>query len=189
MWKFLEIIPPTLWYTSSIFKAICDAIFEQFNPIYQLFLLVINNASPIEYSQFTDLIAKDRGITKLTNETDQSYLYRVRYAFKFLNQSFTKSGIEEIIKKIFPTHHINIRELYKENFILGDTEEKLGITTIINSSFQKYYFIIEIDELNEEEKVYLKEILEIYTPAHVGFQINNYNNTNDFLYSNKDGSC
>ncbi|MGL4562251.1 MAG: hypothetical protein ACRCVW_00130 [Brevinema sp.] len=173
MWNFLNVCLPKLAQTSKIFANICHSFYEQFDPINRLVDDLIKNSFPILTSPFLDKIAIDRGITRIKNESLKSYHYRIRYAYHFLKNSSRINGIEQLIRTIIPNKTFHIRELYLENFILGDEKEQLGINTIINSSDQKFYFVIDIHDLTNEESEYLEEIIHLYRPAHVQFRINN----------------
>ncbi|MGL4393998.1 MAG: hypothetical protein ACRCS8_02090 [Brevinema sp.] len=173
MWDFLKITKPKLAITSKNFEHICQSIFASFADIWSLIKNIIRNASPINGSPFFDQIARDRGIKRIKNESLHAYQARIRYAFKFLKYSSTLQGITDIISTVIPNKSFTIRELYQENFILGDPTEELGITTIINSSQQRFYFVVDIHDLTDDEEIYLDEIIRLYRPAHVQFRINN----------------
>lgn len=116
--------------------------------------------------------AKERCIYKIQEESNNSYKNRVLNAYQFLKYSSTSIGIKDVISNAI-SKSFEIRELYQENFILGNSSEKLGINTKLHTSLSSYFFLVEfIQPLTVKEKYYLEKIIDLYKPAHVGFRIN-----------------
>lgn len=157
--------------TSKIFVSIFSAIALSFQNTY-FYAEEVLKTYFIQSEQNIEEYAKDRGISRIRNESSRSFQNRVLGAYSFMKNSSSKIGIENILKS-FTEKSFMIRELYQENFVLGNKEEKLGETTLLQSSLASYYFVVEFDNpLTVEEKRYLTEIIESYKPAHMGFHLN-----------------
>lgn len=159
-----------LYQTSLVFRTLFTAIALQFNGLAEAGTTLAKQAFP-QYTNWITAIANDRGIVRIAGESDQAYKNRVIYAFEFQRNSSTFAGITSLIQRITDKPFM-IRELYKETWILGDPKELLGITTILGSPLDRFFFIVEFTEkIEETEKTYIENILNIYKPAHTGFRI------------------
>lgn len=159
-----------LYQTSLVFKTLFIAIALQFNGLAEAGTTLTKQAFP-QYTNWITAIANDRGIVRIAGESDQAYKNRVIYAYEFQRNSSTFTGITSLIQRITDKPFL-IRELYKETWILGDLKEPLGITTILGSPLDRFFFIVEFQTvLTNEEKTYITNVLSIYKPAHTGFRI------------------
>lgn len=157
--------------TSNNFVAIFTAIAGAFDSLRD-FSIAMLESHFIQSKSSERLFAEERGIEKIKNESILSFQKRVLNAYSFLKNSPTRQGIESIIKSS-TTKDFKIRELYREQFILGNLQEKLGENTQLQSSLASYYFVVGFTQaLTVEEKNYVEEIIELYKPAHIGFHLN-----------------
>jgi hypothetical protein len=157
--------------TSKVFKSLFESIADSFNALHGYFIELLGKHF-ISNNSSVRLFAEERGIERIKGESDISFRKRVLNAYHFLKSSPTRQGIEAIIQSSI-AKEFEIRELYQENFVLGNPQEKLGISTILQSSLASYYFVLDFSQpLTVEEKSYLKEIIELYKPAHIGYHIN-----------------
>ncbi|MGL5956313.1 MAG: hypothetical protein ACRC0X_06895 [Brevinema sp.] len=169
MLQYFKSLNIPLAETSKIFVSLFSAIAYSFDLVRD----AINN-TVFRYFINTDIesFAQDRSIEKIKGEQTDHYHHRVRNAYEFLKHSATKKGLETIIKQMI-TKKFVLRELYKEDFILGNPSEKLGFNTLLQNSQTLYFFLVEFDDpLTVYEKYYLQELIEHYKPAHIGFRIN-----------------
>ncbi|MGL4677178.1 MAG: hypothetical protein ACRCWI_05880 [Brevinema sp.] len=156
--------------TSKVFVGMFSAIAKSFENLksYTEDIIQRHFISNDDFEEFS----KDRGIVRIKNESSQSFYSRVLGAYSFLKNSSTKQGIIDILRS-FTEKEFRVRELYREDFVLGNPNEKLGITTQLKNSLASYYFTMDFtNPLTVEEKQYLTEILDLYKPAHIGFHLN-----------------
>lgn len=159
-----------LYQTSLVFKTLFTAIALQFNGLADAGTTLAKQAFP-QCTNWIAAIANDRGIVRIAGESDPAYKNRVTYAYEFQRNSSTFAGITSLIQRITDKPFV-IRELYKETWILGDPKELLGITTILGSPLDRFFFIVEFQTiLTNHEKIYITNILDIYKPAHTDFRI------------------
>lgn len=159
-----------LYQTSLVFRTLFTAIALQFNGLADAGITLTRQAFPQD-TEYLAAVANDRGIVRIAGENDQAYKNRVIYAFEFQRNSSTFAGITSLIQRITDKPFM-IRELYKETWILGDPKELLGITTILGSPLDRFFFIVEFTEkIEDTEKTYITNVLNIYKPAHTGFRI------------------
>ncbi|MGL4677669.1 MAG: hypothetical protein ACRCWI_08420 [Brevinema sp.] len=156
--------------TSKIFVSLFSAIAHSFELLQESIHTTVLQQF-IKSQSDIELFAQDRSIEKIKDEQYEQYHYRVRNAYQFLRHSATKKGLENIIDQVIKKK-FTLRELYQEDFILGNPLEKLGMNTILQSSQSLYFFIVDFeDPLTVYEKHYLQELIEYYKPAHIGFRI------------------
>ncbi|MGL4367641.1 MAG: hypothetical protein ACRCTQ_05130 [Brevinemataceae bacterium] len=184
MWEYLKVIPPVLNHLSAIFRNIMNSVFMQYYSLNSSINQLVKNAfGNLIEDKYLHRMADDRGIIIITGETQESFRNRVFQAFKFLRNSSTVSGMEYLIEKI-SGESCNIRESFKEIWILGDPRFAIGTTCYINSSASVNFFIVECylesasgfsdQYLTEKEKNKLNslyQIIDIYKPCHVEFQL------------------
>lgn len=157
--------------TSLIFRVIFRTIILSFEDTIDYLQQIVQH-SFIKNNKEFHLWAKERAIAYIRNESQESYYSRVLNAYSFLKNSSTKSGMENILRS-FTNKDFQIRELYKENFVLGNKAEILGVNTVLQSSLASFYFVVDFkNSLNLDEKLYIEKIINIYKPAHIGFHIN-----------------
>lgn len=114
-------------------------------------------------------LAKERGITKLKYEDEDSFKNRAVYALLFYRSSSTKEGLEAILK-LCTTKTFTLTESYKGAWIFG--KSRFGINTYAYSSESANTIILEFFQmLTDEEKTYITQILDLYKPAHVAVYI------------------
>ncbi len=158
--------------TSSVFVGIFTSIATMFD-VLQDFLVSTVEKFFISTSSDVTQYAKERGIYRAKNESDEAFKNRVLNAFNFLQNSSTRQGIEDIIKNITLKDFILV-EPDSESFILSDSSEKLGLNTILQdtvSSSYLFFLVIFSSSLTTIEYNYISDIINIYKPAHIGFAI------------------
>lgn len=122
--------------------------------------------------------AEDRGIVRVKNEGTESHFQRVLNAYAFLKNSSTLEGLTNILKLAI-SKEFTIRELYLDNWILGEEplgfimkEEEKHYTTFLGADYTSYYFVVTFDvPLTLDEKNYLDKLIDLYKPAHTGCHI------------------
>lgn len=178
--KFFNDLKIPLKETSKTFKIIFTYIAEAFEE-FKRYAERIMDEHYAKVSKDVDLFAKDRGIIRLKKESSTSYRNRVVGAYSFYKHSSTLQGIKDIISSAI-TQNFIIRELYQEDWILG--EEPLGVSaislddgtaiikTILGDENTLFYFIVEIkDRIYDYEKIYLEELINTYKPAYMGYHL------------------
>lgn len=151
----------------SIFRAIAQ-VFEDLSSYAEEVLFY----HFIQSEKDSEMYSRDRGVTRIKNESLHTFQSRLINAYTFNRNSSTLRGLTDILRS-FTEKEFVVRELYREDFVLGKAEEKLGITTQLQSSLASYYFVVDFSNpLTVEEKKLLTEILDQYKPVHIGFQIN-----------------
>ncbi len=154
--------------TSNVFISIFESIAESFDLLKSYSILIVEK---FFVSADVDEFAKERSVTRILNESDSSFNTRVLNAYKFLTTSPTKIGLQNILSSVIDKE-FEIRELYTENFILDDANERLEETAILSGDEASFYFIVEFAvPLTVAEKDYLESIIDLYKPAHVGYHI------------------
>ncbi len=168
MREYFERLAIPLRETSAVFRAI-------FGSIAGVFEEAVEKIRESVFSGFlqskADLYmhAKDRGLEQIRNESADVFYERLINAYRFLKNSSTKNGIEDIIRG-YTDKRFDIREPYKDVFILG--KGILGVTTVLSGEVSNHYFIVEFfEKITEEEKAYIEELVETFKPAHTGFRI------------------
>ncbi|MGL5956781.1 MAG: hypothetical protein ACRC0X_09350 [Brevinema sp.] len=169
--SFLELfysLQMPLKETSKNFVIIVTAIGEVFDTLVRYSEQMITRYF-IQSEQDLELFAKDRGIQRIKYESMRSFQGRVLNAYTFLKNSSTKVGIEGVIKRSIEKN-FEIKEIYQDNFILDHEGEILEETTYLSDD--NFYFVVKFyDPLTVEEDLYLKEIIELYKPAHIGYHL------------------
>ncbi len=171
--QLFESLKIPLAQTSSVFVAMFTSIAMIFDALQDFLMYTIDQFFISNCADVTPY-AEERGMYKVKNEDEATFRKRVINAFKFLQNSSTRDGMEEILRTITSKEFILV-EPNKESFILGDSDEKLGINTVLQGDVLSTYlfFLVEFSSsLTTAEYDYISEIINIYKPAHVGFAIN-----------------
>lgn len=159
--------------TSSVFVAMFTSIASVFDTLQNFLVYTINQFFISTCSDVTPY-AKERGLYRAKDESEENFRKRVLNAFHFLQNASTRYGMEYILNVITSKEFIII-EPNAESFILGDTDKKLGINTVIQGdelSPYLFFLVAFSTALTTEEYNYISEIIHIYKPAHIGFSIN-----------------
>lgn len=171
---FLESLHISILETSKVFRIFCEVLVKHCGSILETTLLIAKQCFA-EYSDSLSECANEKSLFQLRLENDKQFRQRIKDAFSFLRNSSTLEGIENILRNLITTN-FKIREIYKETWILGHEDERLGETMILGSPQDRFFFIVEFeDQIQEDELGYIYSIIKIYKPAHVGFRIINGN--------------
>lgn len=157
--------------TSKVFSALFTAIAKQFDVLYGYGAEFVKQAFP----KFSSLLAlamwgQERGVINIKGEPSANYAKRVEKAFGFLQSASTKEGIIALVRQ-FTAKPFELRELYADNWILGNENEALGVNTLLGWTGSYQFNLVFSKPLTLGERDYITELVNIYKPAYVMFKI------------------
>lgn len=167
---FYSLVIP-LRETSKVFTALFTAIAEQFDLLYGYGAELVKQAFP-KFSSPLGLAmwGRERGVINIKGEASGNYAKRVEKAFGFLQAASTKDGIIALVRQ-FTAKPFELRELYADNWILGDAKELLGTNTLLGWTGSYQFNLVFGQPLTLAERDYITELVNIYKPAHVVFKV------------------
>ncbi|MGL5721593.1 MAG: hypothetical protein ACRCY4_04255 [Brevinema sp.] len=151
--------------TSLVFKALFSAIARECDILLECAYLLTKQSFP-RYGEQIEPFAKERGVVRIKGESLADFTKRVERSFAFLTTATTREGIIQLIKT-FTDKDFTLKELWEDDWILGDDDEVLGTSTTIGGEDAANTFVVVFDSLTLDEKNYISELIELYKPAHV----------------------